>query len=122
MSWLSEMASLAEPARRFPERALWINFEQFLESAGPFLHASLRHLGAADPAGIVDGMLASPVLTHYAKKPDFPYDAKFRAQLLDKARAENAAEVRRGLAWLDRAANEHPLVREVVSLAALQAS
>ena len=48
MSWLSEMLALQALGRQFPERSLWIDFDQFLAAPEPRLIGALRHFAAAD--------------------------------------------------------------------------
>jgi biopolymer transport protein ExbB/TolQ len=62
-------------------------------------------------------MLLSPLFTRYSKGPEHAYDANLRRRVLDQARAEHAQELARGLAWLDSAATEAPLVGEALAMA-----
>ncbi len=116
MSWLSEMAALHEMAERNPGRVLWMDFERFLDGPEAGLAGALGHLGAPAEQAEVARILAGPIMTHYAKKPDFPYDAKFRAQLLEQAEREHAAEIEKGVKWLERVSAELPLARAVLAV------
>jgi hypothetical protein len=106
MSWLSEMTALHAAARRFPDRTLWLDFDCFLASPEESLTAVLGHLGVPDAAAAARTLLAGPTMHQYAKAPAHRFDADVRRQLLDQASREHAAEIAKGLAWLDRAAAE----------------
>ncbi len=98
MSWLAEMLSLQRTAERFPERTLWLDFDAFLEDTAQHLSRVLRHLGVDDDC---HRLLAANTLERYAKRPEVEYNAAFRQRLLAQAHAKWAAEVARGLAWLE---------------------
>jgi hypothetical protein len=111
MSWLCEMAALHAAAGRFPDRVLWLDFDAFLADPHRHLTAALAHF-RVDPAPAA-ALVASPIVGRYAKAPDQPFDARHRAALLNDARARHAADIERGLAWLDRAAGE-PRIAAVI--------
>lgn len=99
MSWLSEMISLTEVAKRFPDKTLWIDFDQFLNHPENHLISSFEHLGINTD---VSSILSGPTMRRYAKKQEVNYDASFRSKLLAQAQKKCADEIARGLAWLDR--------------------
>jgi hypothetical protein len=113
MSWLSEMAALAEAADRFPSRTLWLDFDQFLEDPNGKLAAALNHFGVADAAAGIEAILAGPIMGRYAKAPEQQFDAAFRGRLLDQAGRAHATEIAKGLTWLGQATAlfEHDGVR-----------
>jgi hypothetical protein len=117
MSWACEMAGLVEAARRHADRVLWIDFERFLAAPPAGLSAALTHLHGIASEDDLQSMLLSPLFTRYSKGPEHAYDANLRRQVLDQARAEHAQELAKGLAWLDRAAAEAPLIAEALALA-----
>jgi hypothetical protein len=100
MSWLSEMLALDAAARNFPGRALWFDFERFLAEPETALSRALTHFGATPDAAAA--ILARPTMKQYAKATEHPFDARKRAMLLQQSEQRHAAEIRRGLAWLDR--------------------
>jgi hypothetical protein len=53
-------------------------------------------------------------MLRYSKAPEHAYDAALRRDVLNAARAAHGAEIRRGLAWLDRAAVQFTAVRDAV--------
>jgi Ser/Thr protein kinase RdoA (MazF antagonist) len=51
-------------------------------------------------------------MRRYSKAPEHGYDADLRRDVLNAARATHGAEIGRGLAWLDRAAEQFAVVRD----------
>ncbi|HEY1377634.1 MAG TPA: hypothetical protein VGF55_12615 [Gemmataceae bacterium] len=114
ISWLCEMSALRAAAGRFPERVLWLDFDRFLADPAASLGRVLTHFGVADDADVVRTILAEPTMTRYAKAPAYEFDARHREQLLRQAAEQHAAEIRKGLDWLARAAAADAAVRDVV--------
>ncbi|MDQ0463460.1 hypothetical protein QO010_001231 [Caulobacter ginsengisoli] len=110
MSWACEMAGLAQAAAAHPAGCRWLDFDALLARPRESLALALTHLRGAAPADAVDAMAASPYFSRYSKAPEYGYDAGLRRQVLDQARAEHGVELRRGMAWLDQAARDHPLI------------
>lgn len=117
MSWACEMSALAAAARTAPDRALRLNFDQFLANPAPSLLAVLRHFNLDVNAGEVGTILSGPDLRRYSKAPEHAYDAQLRSDVLNEARAVHSAEIQRGLQWLERAAAQFPAVRDALSMA-----
>ncbi len=98
MSWYSEMVAMQSVARKFPDRTLWFNFDDFLVDPERHLGRAFLHLGVhVEPHSI----LASPIMKQYAKKPEVRYDSSFRSKLLAEAREKYVEEISRGLAWFN---------------------
>ena len=116
MSWACEMAGLVEAASQYPDRVVWLDFERFLAAPDEGLAAALTHLHGEAPEADLQAMLRSPLFTRYSKGPEHAYDANLRRQVLDQARAEHGPELAKGLAWLDRAGREAPVVAEALAL------
>lgn len=111
MSWTCEMAGLAAAAQVAPEQIRWIDFDRFLANPAEGLSNAMIHLhGRADGCEI-RAMLSAQDLRRYAKAPEHAYDTRLRHAVLDQARREHGEEIRRGLAWLDRAALQSAVVR-----------
>lgn len=101
MSWLAEMLALREISTRFPDRVLWMNFDQFLCQPERQLHRAFEHIGlSADVASYLSG----PTMQRYAKRPEARYDSVLRERLLEQGRTRHAGEIRNGIAWLQRIA------------------
>ena len=112
LGWVCEALSLAAIASDFPDRVLWLDFEALLARPAYWLAACLHRLGRPYGQDAIAPMLASPEFGRYAKAREHGYDAGLRRRLLDEARVAHAAEIERGLAWLNAAAAEHPALAE----------
>jgi len=110
MSWACEMSALREAADRFASRVLWVDFDAFLAEPAVALEAIFRTLGAQPAAGEIERLLGSPVMRQYSKAPEHAYDAALRRELLLEAGREHAAEIGRGMQWLERLTRRHPLL------------
>jgi hypothetical protein len=97
---------------------LWLDFDHFLTAPEGGLVAALRHLGAGDADVAARDILAGPIMGQYAKAPAHHFDARVRERLLREGAERHAAEVRKGLDWLGRAAAAFPAARAVVEAAA----
>jgi hypothetical protein len=113
MSWLSEMAALHAAAEAYPPRVVWLDFDRFLADPVAGFAAVLAHFGAGDAPAAARTIIGGPTMDQYAKAPAHRFDAVMRRQLLDQAAHQHAAEIAKGLTWLDRAATD-PAVAEVL--------
>jgi hypothetical protein len=118
MSWACEMSALANAAKTGGERAFSVDFDRFLANPAPILSSALRHFGIEEHSNEVRAILEGPDMRRYSKAPEHAYDAALRHDVLNAARAAHGAEIRRGLAWLERAADLFPPVGQAISLAA----
>lgn len=110
MSWACEMSALSEAAARFASRVLWVDFDAFLTEPASALEAIFHALGERPAAVEIERLLASPVMRQYSKAPEHAYDAALRRELLLEAGREHAAEIGRGMRWLERLTLQHPLL------------
>jgi hypothetical protein len=117
LAWAVEMCGLVAAMRAGGPRALPLEFDRFLAAPEDFLLAAFRHFGSAVTPERVSEILAGPHMRSYSKAPEHAYSPALRREALDEARQAHAAEIGRGLAWIDRAAGVHPLVRECLALA-----
>ena len=53
-------------------------------------------------------------MRQYSKAPEYAYDTALRRELLASADREHAAEIRRGMDWLQAAAQRHALAAAVL--------
>src|ERR1700683_2493917 len=118
LGWACEMSALAQASRAAARRVLRIDFDEFLTDPVPLLTAAFRHVGIDAAPSDVSAILAGPHMRRYSKALEHAYDAALRRAVLDEARAAHGAEIRRGLAWLDRAAANFPPIREAMAFAA----
>jgi hypothetical protein len=117
LAWACEVTALAQAANAAVARALRLDFDRFL--ADPLLLlAVLRHFGIDASLSEAHAILRGPHLRRYSKAPEYAYDAALRRDVLNEARAVHGEEIRRGLAWLDRAAAQFAAVREAMLFAA----
>ena len=107
VSWASEMAALESVEAG---RLTWIDFEAFLADPVAGLRTAFAATGfTVDDAEVV-AIASGPLLTRYSKGPEHAYTPELRGQVLDQARQEHGVEIARGLAWLEAAARDHPLI------------
>jgi hypothetical protein len=118
LGWACEMSALAPAARAAGARARRVDFENFLAAPAEVLHAALAHFAIDATPGELRTILEGPDVHRYAKAPEHAYDARLRDEILNEARATHAAEIRRGLQWLERAAREFEAVRDALEFAA----
>lgn len=115
LGWLVETATQQDAMRRFPERVMAIDFDAFLAAVTDGMDRILSHFSLQRDERYLAGVGASPVLLRYSKAPERPYSPADRRLLLRESRRDNAAEIRQGMAWLER------LARSDQSLAAVLA-
>jgi hypothetical protein len=116
--WACEICALADIAIRFPDRALWLDFDRFLADAPYGLLKVARHLDLGFGPDDVAIMLSGPELGQYSKAPDQAFDAARRHEVIGEAMHRHGREIQRGLAWLDAAATAHPAIARASQVAA----
>jgi hypothetical protein len=113
LGWACEMAALAHAAKSAGDRVRKIDFDHFLAQPTAHLSAALRHLGIEAAFSEINAILSGPLMHRYSKAPEHTYDAALRDAVLNEARAAHRGEIRRGLRWLERAA-EFEAVRDAL--------
>lgn len=116
MSWASEMTSLAEAASAFPERVLWVDFDQFLAAPEIMLSQCFAHLGVDTSPVQIGSILAGPHMRQYSKAPGQHYDASVRDAVIKESREKFSEEIRNGLRWLDDAAARYAPLKNATEL------
>jgi hypothetical protein len=101
LAWLAETRSQHDAMRTHPERVLAVDFDEFLADVGRAMTAIVGHLGVPADARWLAAVARNPALTRYSKAPEHAYGPEVRAEVLRESRRQHAAEIRRGLAWLD---------------------
>lgn len=109
MSWACETSALAAVAAANPGRGLWMDFDRFLEDPSAGLSQLLIHLHGSAAPDDVERLAGSTYFDRYSKAPEFGYGPAVRRETLQAARQDFAAEIRRGMAWLDAARSAGPL-------------
>jgi hypothetical protein len=117
MGWACEMTALACAAKVAGARAQWHDFDRFLAEPDTMLTQAFRHFDVEAKPASLRAILEGPDMRRYSKGPEHAYDAQLRRDVLDAARAKHGAEIKRGLAWLDRASAEFALIGEVIAQA-----
>jgi hypothetical protein len=116
MSWACEATALGAAAEAAGSRVLRLDFDRFLIEPHATLSRAFEHFGVRPDAEELNAILAGPEMRTYSKAPEFAYDSALRQAVLDQGRSKYAAEIRRGLQWLDRAASESPELGKVFSM------
>jgi hypothetical protein len=122
LGWACEMSALAEAADQAGARVFRLDFDRFLADPKSHLAAAFGHLDIDASGREIDEILEGSEMRRYSKAQEHAYDAALRSSVLNEARATHAAEIARGLAWLDKAAAEFESVRNGMNLAAASAS
>jgi hypothetical protein len=113
MSWVCEMSALAAAAGAAADRVLWLNFDRLLEHPARRLSSVFAHLKIEATPNQIDALLAGPELRRYSKAPEHDYDASLRLTVLENGRRQHAAEICRGLDWINKAAEFTDLPKNV---------
>ena len=116
MSWACEMTAIGAAAEESARRALWLNFNTFLQSPAASLFSALRHFGIDAFQVEIESILSGPDLRCYAKAPEHAFDSNLRSEILNRARKDHSAEIARGLQWLDLAARNSPAIAFALAL------
>jgi hypothetical protein len=116
MSWACEALALAEARDAAPQHVHVLDFDRFLAQPGTALLRAFAHFEISVDAQTVDEILSGPELRTYSKAPEHEYSTALRTMVLSEGRARHAAEIRRGLLWLDRAAQDFPQLASVLGL------
>jgi hypothetical protein len=114
VAWACEMTALLRASRAAGRRVIWADFDRFLSGPASVLPGVLHHFGFEASADTVARILAGPDMQRYSKAPEHAYDARLRNDVLYHARAMHGAEIRKGLAWLERAAARFEVVRDAM--------
>ena len=117
MGWACEMSALVQAKAIAGERALPLDFETFLTDPQKSLLAAFRHCGSVATPKAVQAILEGPLMQRYSKGPEHPYSPQLRNEVLNQARRIHGPDIAKGVAWLERAALEYPLIRGALALA-----
>jgi hypothetical protein len=115
LTWLVETLTQCDAQRVHGNRVLPLDFDAFLAEPAAVLRSVCTHFDMAAPEQFYAGARHSRALQRYSKAPERPYTPEFRSQLLAQSRAGNAAEIRKGLTWLEAYAQRSPAVASALS-------
>lgn len=118
LAWACEASALLACADAVGGRARWLDFDRFLLDPRNRLGEAVEHLrGEAAPRDL-SAMLGGPEMMRYSKAPEHPFSAAARGQALRQSRQIWAAEIARGLGWLERLVDTYPAIARTMDIAA----
>lgn len=118
MSWLTETTTQHLAIQRFAERILRLDFEAVLADTGGTMARVAAHFSLPTDAQYASRVARSPALIRYAKAPEHAYSPALRANILNEARRTHAAEIRKGLTWLEGVARTNATAAAVMQASA----
>jgi hypothetical protein len=116
MSWLAESWTQREAMRRFPDRVLGLDFDEFLAAVPAGMDRVLAHFGLPRGASFD----RSPALARYSKAPEYAYTPEVRAEVLRDSRRHNREEISKGMKWLEARAQAEQTFAEIVKDASVE--
>ncbi len=114
---LGELAALTwacEGAAASQAELTMFDFDALLMAPAETLAAIGAALDIATSAGRLDAAVSGPILRQYSKSPDHAYDAALRNQIIAQSQSDHGAEIRKGMSWLERLANESAVVKSLL--------
>lgn len=115
MAWAAEKLTQKRAEAAFPDRVLSIDFDRFLADPGSALGQICAHFRLQAPEDYISGAARHGALTRYSKAPEHAFTPTIRAQILADSRARNAAEIAKGLRWLETHARSAPALAAALS-------
>ena len=85
-----------------------MDFDAFLEAPAQGLENAFACFGVEAGLSEIEALIAGPLMRQYSKAPEHAYDTALRRDVLAAGRADNLTEFAQGMAWLERAAKDHP--------------
>jgi predicted nucleic acid-binding protein len=110
LAWLAESWTQRDTVKRFADRVIALDFEDFLANVAGAMGRVLGHFGLPQDARYLASVARSPTLTRYSKAPEYAYTPDVRAEVLRDSRRDNREEIGKGLQWLDRLARSDAAV------------
>lgn len=108
MTWTVETLAHRAAEMRFGDRLMRVDFDAFLAAPAETLRGICAHFRLAAPDTHFTNITRSPTLTRYSKAPEHAYTPELRQQILAASRTQNAAEIRKGMAWIEAFARQFP--------------
>lgn len=115
MTWAAETLTQREAERSFGQRVLSLDFDALLGAPSDTLRRACAHLALRAPEPFFANLADNPVLRRYAKAPEHPYTPQLRSEILAASRARNGDEIRKGLLWIERLAQQHEAGAAILS-------
>lgn len=115
MGWACEMTALMQAKDVAGDRAIYLDFDAFLLQPAEGLARAFAQFDIPVCETDVEAILQGPDMRRYSKAPEHAYDANLRREVLAAARAHCGAEIRAGLAWLERMASAFPPIERALN-------
>lgn len=110
ISWATMMLTFTRASTRYPSRIHWLNFDRFLIEPAKQCGLLAQVLGLAVTVEMIDSLVNDPIMDHYAKDPNQPFNATVRNRELTEARQYLATEIQAGEAWFEQLAARIPML------------
>ncbi len=114
MSWLTETATQYGVLQRFAGRVIREDFDAVLADVAGSMARVAAHFGLTADEQYLSTIARSLALTRYAKAPEHAYTPELRTQILGEARRTHAAEIRKGMVWLEGVARTNVVAAEIM--------
>lgn len=108
LGWVAGKLAERDALRHHAARILPVDFDAFLGDVVDWTGRILAHLGLGADRGVLPATKISRVMARYSKAPDRSYSPEDRRALIAAARRDQTAEIRAGLAWIDRLRRSEP--------------
>ncbi len=108
MSWLTEMATMAQMRKVAASRFRWFDFNALLADMDGVLPEVAWHFDIAWGEDEFRLLHESGLLGRHAKRGDATFDAAERDARMAQARHDHAEDISRGMRWLDDVRACHP--------------
>jgi hypothetical protein len=110
-AWCAPMMWFGEGRRQAPDRVKVYDVDRLLEHPAVGIAALNAYLGLGADIARIEAVAKGGLLERYSKDPVEPFDPAAREARIEAARAQHADEIKAGMAFAERFANE-PLIAE----------
>jgi hypothetical protein len=115
LAWTCEMTSLARAAGAIgADRALWIDFDEFLAGPAALLSSAAHFLGHDLAGNEAEALCSGPLMRRYSKAPEYEYSPDLRRGLLSDAERRFRHDIEDALASLEAMGERWPAVAAVL--------
>ena len=119
-AWATEASALEAAAAAIgPERAQFLDFDQFLNAPVEGLEEVASHFAFATDREDLRRLIDGPVMTHHAKTGDNRFDPTTREARIAVRLTDHATEIGAAMRWLERLAKDAPSVAQALDRAAV---
>ncbi len=114
LGWACEMTALNASN---DDDVMWVDFDAFLAAPAQMLTDIAAHLEIGLSAQAAHALTTGPIMQQYSKAPEHGYSPQLRENVLAGAAQDRGADIRAALAWLERAAADHPAIARALARA-----